>query len=256
MPSSKSSLKSVLLNTPLQTLMSRLMYVILLIAFLLIGYLLGSLFPIKGGTLAQPVTPTGAAPEGAAPETPAPDPKVVLDKLKNPRIPAKGDANAPVTIVEFSDFECPFCARFYSETLPQLQKDYIDTGKVKLVYMHYPLSFHAKAKPLANAAECANDQGKFWEMHDKIFDENTAGTLSSATDATYKQWAQDLGLNPAEFNTCYDNQTFNAEIDKEFALGGEVGVTATPTFYINGRQLVGAMPFESFKAIVDEELNN
>lgn len=253
MATRRSSLRDVLFNTPLQTLATRLMYVVLLGAFLLIGYLLGSLFPIQGGVLAQPA-PTAVAPETGG-EVPAPDPGAVLDKLKNPRLPAKGDKNAPVTIVEFSDFECPFCARFYSETLPQLQSEYIDTGKVKIVYMHYPLSFHPKAKPLAHAAECANDQGKFWEMHDKIFAENTAGTLTSATDATYKQWAQELGLNASEFNTCYDNQTFAAEIDKEFALGGEVGVSATPTFYINGRQLVGAMPFESFKAIIDEELN-
>lgn len=254
MPSRQNTLKDAFLNTPIQIIATRLMYVVLLVAFLVIGYLLGSLFPIQGGAIGQGTTPTAAAPQ-TAPEVAAPEPETVLEKLKNPRLPAKGNANAPVTIVEFSDFECPFCARFYSETLPQIQKEYVDTGKVKIVYMHYPLSFHAKARPLANAAECANDQGKFWEMHDKIFSENTAGTLTSATDETYKQWAQSLGLNTTEFNTCYDSKTFDAEIDKEFALGGEVGVSATPTFYINGRQLVGAMPFESFKAIIDEELN-
>lgn len=253
MATKRSSFPNLLLNTPLQILATRIMYVVLLLAFLVIGYLLGSLFPIKGGALSQATTPTAAAPQ-QAPEAAAPDPKTVLEKLKNPRLPAKGDKNAPVTIIEFSDFECPFCARFYSETLSKIQSEYIDTGKAKIVYMHYPLSFHAKAKPLANAAECANDQGKFWEMHDKIFTENTAGTLTTATDETYKQWAATLGLNTSSFNTCFDNKTFESEIDKEFALGGEVGVSATPTFYINGRQLVGAMPFESFKAIIDEEL--
>jgi len=254
MASRRSSLSSAILNTPLQVIATRLMYVVLLIAFLVIGYLVGSLFPIRGGgAFVQTAAPTAVAPE-TAPEVPAPDPQTVLDKIGDGRLPAKGDQNAPVTIVEFSDFECPFCGRFYTETLPQLESEYIDTGKVKLVYMHYPLSFHPKAKPLANAAECANDQGMFWQMHDKIFDANTAGTLATATDDTYKQWATELGLNASAFNTCYDNKTFDAEIDKEFALGSEVGVSATPTFYINGRQLVGAMPFESFKAIIDEEL--
>ncbi len=254
MASRHSSVAKTLLNTPLQVLATRLMYVVLLFAFLVIGYLLGSLYPIKGGALSQNTNPTTGTQQAAPEEAPAPEPETVLEKLKNPRLPAKGDKNAPVTIVEFSDFECPFCARFYSETLPKIQKEYIDTGKVKLVYMHYPLSFHAKAKPLANAAECANDQGKFWEMHDKIFENNTSGALSAATDDTYKQWAAELGLNTTNFNTCYDNKTFESEIDKEFTLGGELGVSGTPAFYINGRQLIGAMPFESFKAIIDEEL--
>lgn len=92
--------------------------------------------------------------------------KVAID---NGRLPALGQDSAPVTIVEFSDLECPFCHQFFKETLPQIKKDYIDTGKVKMYYRHYPLPFHPMAKPLANAVECANDQGKFWELHDTIF---------------------------------------------------------------------------------------
>jgi len=91
--------------------------------------------------------------------------------ISESNIPAFGNANAPVTLVEFSDFECPFCQKYFSESYPQIKKDYIDTGKVKVVFKHYPLSFHPSAKPMAVAAECANEQGKFWEMHDKMFEE-------------------------------------------------------------------------------------
>jgi protein-disulfide isomerase len=159
-----------------------------------------------------------------------------------------------VTIVEFSDFECPFCARFYTDTLPELTKEYIDSGEIAFYYRHCPLSFHPQAVPSALASECANDQGKFWEMHDKIFDENNAGKLGSATDETYKGYAADLGLNADQFNSCFDDKTHQSKVDEDFAAGNEVGVSGTPTFYINGRQLVGAQPFTAFKAVIDEEL--
>jgi len=157
-------------------------------------------------------------------------------------------------VVEFSDFECPFCAAFYKDTLPQVLSTYVDTGKVKLEYRHFPLSFHPQAKPLAIASECANDQGKFWEMHDKIFQENSGGKLSGATGDTYKGWAAELGLNTSEFNSCLDDQNHTDVIDSDTSLGTSVGVSGTPTFYINGRQLVGAQPFEAFKTIIEEEL--
>lgn len=196
-----------------------------------------------------------AAPDtAAAPQEPAaPDPEQVKKDLKMGHFPVKGNDNAKVTIVEFSDFECPFCGRFYSETLSQIQKEYIDTGKVKLYYRHYPLPFHPKAVPLAHAAECANDQGAFWQMHDKIFDNNS--TVANMTDEQIKAWAGELGLNTATFNDCYDNKKHQTEIDEDTTAGGAVGVSGTPTFYINGRQLVGALPFDSFKAIIDEELS-
>lgn len=259
MPTRKSSEKatigSVLMNIPLQTLGTHLVYIVLLVAFLVIGYLLGNLFPLKQtSSLAQVAGPTGdTAPQAQAPQAPAaPDPEVVKKDLKMGHLPVKGQENAKVTMVEFSDFECPFCGRFYSETLPQLISEYVDTGKMKIYYRHYPLSFHPKAVPLAHASECANDQGSFWEMHDKIFE--NAATVSTATDDTIKSWAGELGLDTATFNSCYDAKTHQSKIDEDFAAGGAVGVSGTPTFYINGKQLVGAQPFSAFKAIIDEEL--
>lgn len=248
-----SKLSSALVNAPMQTLATRLMYIVLLVAFLVIGYLLGKVETLQKGatTAVAPSQPGQTAPQ--QPQAPsAPDPEKVKKELKVGHLPVQGDENAKVTMIEFSDFECPFCGRFYSETLGQIKKEYIDTGKVKLYYRHYPLSFHPKAVPLANASECANDQGAFWKMHDKIFDNSS--TISTATDSTFKQWAVDLGLNASTFNSCYDAKTNQAKIDEDFAAGGAVGVSGTPTFYINGKQLVGAQPFAAFKAIIDEEL--
>lgn len=247
------NLSSAVLNTPMQTLASRLMYVVLLIAFLVIGYLIGKVETLqKGG-------PTAAVPSQAgqtAPQQPqapsAPDQKTVLSKLKMGHLPADGKDNAKVTIVEFSDFQCPFCGRFYKDTLSQIKKDYIDTGKVKLYYRHFPLEFHPQAKPLAIVAECANDQGKFWQMHNTIFENNDkVGTM---TNDDYKKWAVNLGLDTSKFNDCVDQKQHADLIDADQKAGTEVGVSGTPTFYINGQQLVGAQPYASFKAIIDAEL--
>lgn len=233
----------------------QVLYTLLLVATFLIGYLLATVQLLKNPTTGSVAAVQGQ--EQTAPQAPiaAPKPEDVLPKLTEPHLPIKGDQNAKVTIVEFSDFECPFCANFYKDTLSQIQTEYIDKGLVKLDYRHYPLSFHPQARPLGIATECANEQGMFWEMHDKVFDENVAGSLASATGETYKEWAAEIGLDASAFNACYDEGRGGDVVDADFALGNEVGVSGTPTFYINGRQLVGAQPFASFKAIIDEELN-
>lgn len=164
----------------------------------------------------------------------------------------KGDKNAPVTIVEFSDYECPFCGRFYTSTLPKLTNEYINTGKVKLVYRDFPLSFHQNARLAAMAAECARDQGgdkAYFEYHDHLYKNQ-----KSFSAENFKKWAGDLGLKPAKFNTCLDNQTFAKEVEKDFKDGQSYGVSGAPAFFINGRKLSGAQPFSAFKAIIEEEL--
>ena len=163
--------------------------------------------------------------------------------------PVKGDANAPITIVEFSDFECPFCARFYSQTYKQLETEYIDTGKVKLVFRDFPLGFHQNAQKASEAAECADDQGKFWEMHDAIFENQQSLSISSL-----KQWAGQIGLDTGEFNSCLDSGKHSEEVQSDFREGATYGVSGTPSFFINGIQLVGAQPFSAFKQIIDSEL--
>lgn len=164
--------------------------------------------------------------------------------------PVKGAENAPVTIIEFSDFQCSFCGRFFTQTLPSLEKEYIETGKVKLVYRDFPLSMHENAQKAAEAAECADEQGKFWEYHDKIFKNQNA-----LDTASLKQYAEDLGLDTTKFNDCLDSNKMASEVQNDFSDGQSYGGSGTPTFFINGQKLVGAQPFSAFKQIIDAELN-
>lgn len=160
-----------------------------------------------------------------------------------------GDPDAPVTIIEFSDYECPFCSRFYLNTLPQLKSEYIDTGKVKLIYRDFPLSFHPDAQKAAEAAECAGEQDKYYEMHDKIFENQQAITITDL-----KKYAKEIGLNTNEFDECLDSGEMASEVQKDFQEGQQAGVQGTPTFFINDKPLVGAQPFEAFKQIIEGEL--
>jgi len=172
--------------------------------------------------------------------------------------PALGNPNAKVTVIEFSDFQCPFCRVLWKDTLPQLKKEYIDTGKIRFVYRDYPLPFHEGAAPYAQAAQCADDQGKFWEYHDKIFqeqDKSGQGTVPFVGVATLKTWARDLGLDGGSFDQCLDSDKYKAEVEKDAADGVAAGVSGTPSTFVNGRILVGAQPFDAFKKLIDEELN-
>jgi len=190
------------------------------------------------GEAAQPAQPRQAAP------TVATDMKTLIDDDT-----VKGDKNAKVTIVEWSDFECSFCTRFYKQTLPSIDKEYIKTGKVKFIFRDYPLSFHKNAQKASEAAECAGEQGKYYEMHDKLFEDGVKGGVDS-----FKQFAKDLGLDTSKFNDCLDSGKMEAETKKDMADGSAAGITGTPGFIINGKLVKGAQPFENFKAIIDAEL--
>lgn len=162
----------------------------------------------------------------------------------------EGDPNAPVTIVEWSDFECPFCGRFYTQTYGQILKDYVNTGKAKIVFKNFPLtSIHPDAMPAAIAAECAGNQGKFFEMHNKLFENQQ----SLGTD-NYKKWAKDLGLDTAKFNSCYDNKETQAKIQADQIEGEKLGIRGTPGFIINGQTISGAQPYAVFQAAIESGL--
>jgi protein-disulfide isomerase len=161
----------------------------------------------------------------------------------------KGDKNAPVTIVEWSDFECPFCTRFYNDAYKQIDKEYIQTGKVKLVYRDFPLGFHQNAQKAAEAAECAGEQGKFWEMHDKLFEEGVSGGVNS-----FKQFAKSIGLSESKFDKCLDSGEMASEVSKDMQDGQAAGIRGTPGFIINGQLVSGAQPFENFKKVIEAEL--
>jgi protein-disulfide isomerase len=160
--------------------------------------------------------------------------------------PVRGPASAPVELIEFADFECPYC-QSASPTVTRVLETYGD--RIRFVYRNYPLASHPNAVPAAEAAQCANEQGKFWAYHDRLF--SNPGHLSVAE---LKQTAADLGLDPSRFNACVDSHKYQAVIEADTQAGNQAGVSGTPAFFINGRLLSGAQPFDAFKRLIDEEL--
>ncbi len=160
--------------------------------------------------------------------------------------PAKGNPKAPVTIIEFSDYECPFCKKV-EPTVREVLKTY-GPDKVRFAYRNFPLPFHQSARPAAEAAGCAAEQGKFWEYHEKLMD---ATDLSAEN---MKKLAASVGVDQKKFDECVASQKFKDEIEKDLKAGEEAGVNGTPAFFINGRMIDGAQPFDKFKEVIDEEL--
>jgi protein-disulfide isomerase len=168
--------------------------------------------------------------------------------LTSANSPSKGPAKAPVELVEFSDFQCPFCVRA-DPIVTKILQTYGD--RIRFVYRFYPLPSHPNARSAAEAAACADEQGKFWPYHDRLF-----AAPSKLADADLKQAAVELGLDGPKFNACLDSHEPKARVDADVRAGQEAGVNGTPAFFINGRPLSGAQPFEAFKRVIDEELAN
>jgi len=163
--------------------------------------------------------------------------------------PAIGPPDAPVLIVEFSDFQCSYCARFATETLGQILDAYGD--QVRLVFRDFPLtSMHTHAQKAAEASQCAYEQGEYWEYHDLLFQNQQALDVDSL-----KGYAQQLGLDTDAFNECLDSGQYSSEVQNDLTQGQSYGVTGTPTFFINGHLLRGAKPFSDFQAMIEEELS-
>ena len=172
---------------------------------------------------------------------------------KRDKAPTLGSGK--VELVEFSDFQCPFCQRFYNDAYQQIKTKYIDTNKVKFTYRHYPLSFHQNAQKAGEASECANDQNKFFEYHDLLF-ENSDADGAGLNTADLKKYAVNLGLDTAKFNACLDNGAKEEIVKKDFAEGQRLGVNGTPTVYVNGKPVIGAQPFSVFQEAIEEALGN
>jgi protein-disulfide isomerase len=167
-------------------------------------------------------------------------------KIATADSPALGAASAPIELVEFSDFQCPFCYRAYP-TVKQVLSTY--GSKIRLVYRNYPLPNHPNARPAAEAAQCANEQGQFWAYHDQLF-----ANQSKLGNDDLKAAAAALGMDAGKFNACFESHKYKARVDADMQAGNEAGVNGTPAFFINGRMLSGAQPFEEFKKVIDEEL--
>lgn len=165
-----------------------------------------------------------------------------------------GDEDAPVTIVEFSDYQCPYCGKFFRETLPAIKEKYIDTGKVKLVYRDLPLSFHQDAYPMAHLAECVRDQkgdDAYFKIHDKIFELMGQSGIDSEAMLAY---AAELGVDTDELTECTESDKFKQEIEGDIADANKVGINGTPGFIVNNNVISGAQPFAAFESIIEAEL--
>jgi protein-disulfide isomerase len=166
-----------------------------------------------------------------------------------------GDPDAPVTIVDFSDYQCPYCRRHFEQTLPRIIETYVETGQARYVYKDFPLhSIHPNAQKAAEAAECAGEQGQYWPMHDRIFQGQDQWARSADPVPALKEYAAALGLDASQFATCLDSGQFAAEVEADLSEGMAAGVTGTPGFFINGRPLFGAMPFSEFQRVIEKEL--
>jgi protein-disulfide isomerase len=242
----------------------------LTVGLMIASFLIGSLWTKvqyleKGGVLTKGAATANA--QGVAQQAPQALPTEDLSpkKVSIDDDPVLGDKNAKITLIDFTDYECPFCKRYFDETLSQIKKDYIDTGKIKYVVRDLPLSFHANAHKEAQAAECAREQGgdeAYFKYHDQIFKRTTSnGTGLALTELSVI--ANDLGLNGNALQTCLDSDTFKAEVDKDLADAATVGATGTPTFFIGkstadgvitGTKIVGAQPYSAFKTEIDKQL--
>ena len=160
--------------------------------------------------------------------------------------PSRGPANAPITIIEFSEYQCPFCARV-TPTLKAIEQKY--AGKVRLVFKDFPLQNHQQAPKAAEAAHCAGDQGKYWELHDRLFANQQLLQVPEL-----KKHAAAVGLDQAAFDQCLDSGKHTENVQADIEQGSQMGVGSTPTLYINGRLVTGAQPLALFESIIDEEL--
>ena len=212
-------------------------------------------FVFGGGVSARPQTaalaPTAPSAQG--------DQGGLLGELSvTPEVgdaPTLGDPNAPVTIVEFSDYECPFCSRFFDQTLARIKSEYVDTGKVKFVYKDFPIvSIHPQAQKAAESARCVREQlgdDGYWAMHDMLFEGQQQLGVTS-----FKQWARELGVNGVQFDSCLDSGKYAEAVGADADEGVALGVNGTPTLFINDVRVVGAVPFEQIAGVIERELEN
>lgn len=203
---------------------------------------------LVSGTLLY--TRRAAAPTGS--DQPLPT-NVKIDITANDHV--LGDAKAKVTVIEFADFRCPFCERFFTQVEASLKKDYVDTGKVRLVFKHYAF-LGQQSVWTAEASECASEQGKFWEYHDWLYQNQAPETnLAYYSKANLVKYAGKIsGINTGQFASCLNTDKYSKRVTDDLNLGNSSGVTGTPTFFINGAEIVGAQPYSTFQSSIDSAL--
>lgn len=220
-------------------------YAVLVVLAFSMGILIGYLTWGRASA-AQTVAAQSSSPVAEAPvDTPAP--QYVRYKIPTDGFPSTGPADAPITVVEFADFQCPFCRQWQQQTYQPLMAAY--PGKIRIVFRNFPLtSIHPNAMPAAEAAQCANEQNAFWPYHDKLFSSENLG------DDIYKQYAQELNLDMTKFEDCLTNHKYAQTIQADSDFAVNLGINSTPTFFINGLAVIGAQPLDVFKQVIDKEL--
>ena len=238
------------------------MYVIVMPLIFIVGIALG--FLVRGWVPLLTTSESAAVQETTAanastgdssdasaqsnPVSPAETPQVIRYDVPIDDDPSLGPEDAEITIVEFSDYECPYCRSWHTEVYSQLLDTYGD--QILFVYRDFPLeSIHVNAKPAAEAANCAYEQGEFWEFHDMLF----SMELGLSSEA-YQEYATQLGLDIDEFQECIDSGRYQEEVQSDFEFAANLGVRSTPTFFVNGIAVVGAQPFEVFQQVIEREL--
>ncbi len=230
---------------------------VMLVIGLLGGYYLRPLTLAQASTtttnapivvVTQPaVIPTADPPSGTAQSA-------VQQNLMDSLIPKVrhfiGDPNAPVTIIEFADFQCPYCGRFFTQTKPQIDEQYMQSGEVRFGYFNFAF-LGDESTWAAESAECAADQDKFWEYHDKLYRSQSGENQGAFNKDNLKKFAEELGLDTQTFNECLDSGKYMSLIQTDTSPSSALGVQSTPTFLINGQAVVGAQPFEVFKQTID-----
>jgi protein-disulfide isomerase len=241
-----------------------LVMAVLIVAVLMVQSTHSPLGPKAGNFPVNATEPTEKPGGQNAPSAPAPPPlapAVDMQKLASSGL-RMGSDSAPVIMVEYSDYQCPFCRSFWLQDFPSLKSRYIDTGKVQLVYKDFPLNFHPAAEMSAEAVGCANDQGQGWQLHDAIFEKQAAvgsGTVQYS-ESDVKAWAGALGLNMTSFDDCLDSGKYAMAVNDSFSEGSSLGIVGTPSFMIGKRDgsnvvpLTGALPYGTFSATIDQLL--
>jgi protein-disulfide isomerase len=166
----------------------------------------------------------------------------------------QGDQNAPVTLIEFSDFQCPYCGKFATETEQQIYDQYIKTGKLRFGYIHFTF-LGQESQWAAEASECANDQNAFWPYHDYLFAHQSGENLGAFNKDNLKKFAVTLNLNAEQFNQCLDSGKYTDLVKSQTSMAQNLGVSSTPTMVINGKVLLGAQPFATFQQVIDSDLS-